>query len=299
MSGMGARRRRVAGLLGLIASSVLGGLASGDALAGPEDGDTVLGQRRGLAYVSDAETTVDPDATVAEAACPNVGNQWQIVGGGLESDSDEAELASSQPHDLPSGDPDLAQDDYWSAATTGSVADAELTTFAICAKSATPKYRLLDVAAGASSERSASVKCPAGTVVAGGGGLIGSDDSFINAMFPAGPRKWTFRAADAMGGAGAMEVDAVCLRSAGHTQVKGKGTLPAAGRVSVRAKCPGLRRVVGGGVRMSGPVGAARVVSSAPEGFDPNGIPDDAWRVTMVNESELDLDVTAFATCRS
>jgi hypothetical protein len=288
-------------LLAVAAPAVAGGPVD------PVGGETQLGTRSGLLYVSESLAVgssghFTPPYDAAYVSCGGHASVWQPTGGGLSVSGAAADnfVASMRPMDLDDAfesPPNSRPDDWWES-TVRSVVGRTLTGFTVCTKSRT-RYVRVAVPSSTSAERTASAACPTGWRVIGGGGFIATTDSFVNGSWPTSGTAWKVRVHDVVGGAGGMEVYAICRKKPDVKQVHRSVTgLAAGGSAVATTHCPGDRHVIGGGGRLSGSLGEAHLAGSFPiDGADSDSTPDDGWRVVGANDTGADKSLTVYALC--
>jgi hypothetical protein len=303
-------RRYLAGAVALTA--IVAMLASTPAVAGgPTDpnGDEVnLGTAGGLKYVledhnvGDGGTHTPPYDSTQIACGPHVDSPWHVVSGGgfVKAPASQTLLAVLRPMDLDASfeSPDNAAPDDWWDTVVKSVVGHKLTGYAICSKKSN-HYVMHQTPSSTSSARTDTATCPAGERVVGGGEFIATTDSFINSGYPI-QGGWTTRVHDTVGGAGGMETYAICRPNVDSTLVATEhANLAPGSAASVSATCSSGRHVIGGGGRLSGPIGQAWLSASRPidDGSDANSVPDDRWRVTGYNASGTTKSLWAIAIC--
>jgi hypothetical protein len=226
-----------------------------------------------------------------------------VVGGGfgLAGGADATQrVASSTPSDLYTeyGDPDSQLDDFWRIGATASVGTT-LTTYAICAKWDGMKQKRIEVPDSPTGSRKNVVKCGNGKTISGGGGSIGSSNSYTSSMFPKRASRWERRVFDGVGGIGGMANYVVCVPEKDFVITKVKENVN--GGVSsdvVVAECPDGRGVVGGGAKTSGPAGTLSLRDSRPVDIgDGDGIPQNGWAARAYNTDPGVQKLTAYAIC--
>ena len=268
----------------------------------PRPGDTVLGKSDGITYVSDPDFAAMAMSLEGGATCPDVPGKWRVTGGGFElsggADATQR-IASSAPSDLLDlyGDDDLVRDDFWRIGAVVSVGTT-LTTYVTCAKWDSIKQKAVEVPDGSASERKHVAKCGRGQISGGGGG-IGSSNSYVSSMFPKSLTKWSFRAFDGVGGPGGMNNYFVCVRNRDLTRESRAFTAPAnASSDIITATCPANRSAVGGGAKSGGDPGALSLRTSMPaDDGDADDIPQNGWAVRAYNTTAQEQDIKAFAIC--
>ncbi|MFN8196216.1 MAG: hypothetical protein U0R80_18275 [Nocardioidaceae bacterium] len=273
----------------------------------PLGGEVVLGKVAGIKYVAESLAvgtggTHAPPAEQASIACGGHASGWHVSVGGARMSGGAASnsITTLRPLDLDamfeSPDDDVP-DDWWDA-TVRSVVGRTLTGYALCTKT-TLTYVRNDVPADMTTDRSATVTCPANRHLVGGGGFIATTDSRLVSSFPVDDRTWKIRVFDSIGGAGGMNGYAVCRKAGKVSHVSSRTTGVAAdtaGRATVM--CPASRHVIGGGGRISGTVSQGALAESRPvDGKDRDHVPDDGWRVVGYNHGGAAKTVTASALC--
>lgn len=278
-------------------------VANGGMAPDPRPGDTLLGKSDGIAYVSDPDFAAGAMSLEGGAACPNAPGRWRVTGGGFElvgGTDATLRVGSSSPSDLLDfyGDDDLLLDDFWRIGAVVS-AGTTLTTYATCAKWDSIKQKRVEVPDSSSGERKHLAKCRRGEI-SGGGGAIGSSNSYVSSMFPKSLTRWSFRAFDGVDGVGGMNNSIVCVRDRDLTlEQTAVATAPANGSSgTVTTGCPANRSVVGGGIKSGGVPGALSIrVSKPADNGDADEIPQNGWSVRALNTTAEEQDVWAYAIC--
>jgi hypothetical protein len=290
-----------AGLV-LAGTIVLCGPAQAGMVPDPRPGDEFLGKEGGLAYVVDAETVTNSSYTEANAACPQAGGAWRVVGGGFEVQGappeSERRLSASRPLDMHDsyGDDDDELDDFWQTSIAAPLAST-LETYAICSRWARVKQRFVSVPNGPSGERQATNRCARGEL-SGGGGFIATSGSFISSMYPKDESRWTLELADALGGIGGMGNYWVCVRGEDLRLGAASESVPSGEAGAAFVRCDNGRHVTGGGARAGGAPSAMNLFASYPVDLgDPDDAPDDAWLVGAYNRSASAKTLKAYAIC--
>jgi hypothetical protein len=305
-------RKYLAGAVALTASVAL--LASTPAVAGgPTDpnGDEVsLGVAGGLKYLSEDHNVGDggthsPPYDATDIACgPHVDSPWHVVSGGgtVKAPPSQTLLAVMRPMDLDGSfeSPDNAAPDDWWETVVKSVIGDNLTGYAICSKKSN-HYVIHETPTSTSAARVDTATCPAGDEVVGGGTFIATTNSFINSSYPLQGR-WKSRVNDTVGGAGGMETFAICRPNArvdSQIVATEHANVLAGSAGSVSATCSTGRHAIGGGGKLTGPIGEAWLSASRPidNASDVDTVPDDGWRVVGYNASGTIKSVWAFAIC--
>lgn len=262
--------------------------------------DTDLGESGGFFYVKDSVTSSGPYPVRAD--CPA---GTHVAGGGW----DQTFVTGSQPVDGPDGN--ATPDDGWEiGAYQGSPFASD--AYAVCTTQASEyvRGRRKDIPAG--ETRSAKAKCPVGTRVISGGGVLeglatgssrlhssvpfdGSDDDFSR------DDGWSVTA-PAIGQSGRLRAHAVC-RDIRPVYVENPGTLPANGSAAPITFCPATRHVVGVGLQSFGPANAGFIVAlkpldaSAGPSDDADLVPDDYGQANASNSSGSEESFMSVATC--
>jgi len=303
---MSGRSRAIGVLVGAILAVALPGGAFAGEEPDPNVGDTVVGTVGGVRYAKESA----PFAAVGGYAAATAGcggASWHIVGGGGSTNGLPADTWQESQSFRDFTDADLRPDDGFEASGFGQ-SGSRITAWSMCLKDTPTRYVVTRVPDQASGRRSGSAACgPAKWHVTSGGVFIATTDSWIGSGRPtdggdADTRPddaWQGTAYDTIGGAGGFAVYAVCVRGLPLSHVTGAAADVAAGGSRSRtATCPAGTHVVGGGVRTTGPVEDARLVSSGPfDGPDADAIPDDGWKVTVHDVSANAHRVTAYAVC--
>jgi hypothetical protein len=305
-------RRCLAGAVVLTAMVAL--LASNPAVAGgPTDpnGDEVnLGTAGGLKYVLEDHNVGDggthsPPYDATDIACgAHADSPWHVVSGGgmVKTPASQTVLTVMRPMDLDASfeSPDNAAPDDWWETVVKSVVGHKLTGYAICSKKSN-HYVIHETPTSTSAARTDTAACPVGDEVIGGGAFIATTDSFINSSYPL-QGGWKSRVNDTVGGAGGMESFAICRPNArvdSQIVATEHANVAPGSAATVAATCSSGRHAIGGGGKLTGPIGEAWLSASRPidNGSDADSVPDDAWRVVGYNASGTVKSVWAFAVC--
>ncbi len=295
---------------GLVAGLALALVLASPAYAGgptdPVGGEQKLGQVGGLKYLREkvvvgSSGSWDPPYAGTRIACGGHASSWHVVSGGVRvtGSSEQNMTATTRPMDLeaPYENPDDAKPDDWFESVVSSVLGRTMTGFAVCTKRSL-RYQRKTVPTQQSSERAAKVSCPSGKHVVGGGAFIATTGSHLNSSYPL-KNGWRTRIHDTAGGAGLMEVHAVC-RSLGKVRHVSK-TVTGVGSGTTRsvvARCRAGEHVAGGGGRITGSIAEAHLAATYPiDNGDRGKAPDDGWKVVARNSSGGDKKVTAVALC--
>ncbi len=270
----------------------------------PTQDDEFLGKSNGVSYVVNAETYAEDGDKTSAAACPNPGGRWRLVGGGFTTDggtASAARISASRPLDLLDlqGDDDEHQDDFWEAsasATTGTV----LRSYAICAKWSRLKHKVKRAPSSQTGVRSEDIACHRG-LATGGGGYVGTADSYLSSLFPAAPDGWRVGLFDAERGAGVMETYIICARGRDLRVRTGERLVDPGATDGSIVTCKPDEVAVGGGGSSQGPPGSMRLVDSGPVdiGDTGNDTPEDGWVAGAYNPSGAPLLLEVFAVCAS
>jgi hypothetical protein len=276
---------------------------------GPDDpvgGEQRMGQVAGLKYLKEqlavgSSGHFTPPTEAAWLACGGHASSWHTVAGGAKMSGANADnrIAALRPMDLDAvfESPDNTVPDDWWDSTVRSVVGRTLTGYTICTKRALT-YRVRTVPSGTSTDRAGQVSCPAGKHVVGGGAFIATTDSYLNSSYPL-KRGWRTRVYDTVGGAGGMQVYAVCrgLGQVRRVTATVSGVAAGSTRTAI-ARCRASEHVAGGGGRITGTISEAHLAASTPyDGADSGSLPDDGWKVVAVNDSGTDKSVSAVALC--
>jgi hypothetical protein len=173
-----------------IPQSILGGALAAVVLGIAAPGasaDNDLGSAGGLTYIqSDSVSLNAGEAGLPVADCPA---GTKVVGGGVTPQSSptaESRINSTYPIDT--GDADEKTDDGWEGDVYNvSGALKGYSAYAICKQSGPVKYRVKNVTGVPPSDsKTATVKCPDGTRVAGGGLFVGGviAEGYVNRTYP-------------------------------------------------------------------------------------------------------------------
>jgi hypothetical protein len=157
------------------------------AVATPASADADLGSAGGLTYIQSNSVSLNAgESGVPAAHCPG---GTKVVGGGVtptSSPAAESRINSTFPIDT--GDTDEKPDDGWEGDVYNiSGASKGFSAYAICKESGPVTYRVKNVRGVApDSAKTATVKCPHGTRVAGGGLFVGGliPQGFVNRTYP-------------------------------------------------------------------------------------------------------------------
>jgi hypothetical protein len=170
-------------IVGAVAiAAVALGLAAPSASA-----DSNLGSAGGFTYIqSDSVSLSAGEAGLPVADCPG---GTKVVGGGVTPQSSpavESRISSTYPIDT--GDADSKTDNAWEGDVYNvSGAQKAYSAYAICKRSGPVKYGVKKVTGvPPSGSRTATVKCPEGTRVAGGGLFVGGvpAQGYVNRTYP-------------------------------------------------------------------------------------------------------------------
>jgi len=94
-------------------------------------------------------------------------------------------------------------------------------------------------------------------------------------------------------------VDAVCLDEEKPAYRSETVTSKGSSRTKLKVACPDNRRLIGGGVYMTGASELSHVISTRPwDSKDDGKVPEDGWRGVVSNDSHSDLEMTVHAICR-
>ena len=291
----------VAALVALAAPAMAGGAFD------PVGGEVSAGKVAGLKYVTESlavgsSGTMDPPYEEAAVSCGPHSSPWHPTAGGAKMSGGAAAntIKALRPLDLDDAfetPPNSTPDDWWDV-TVKSVVGRTLTGYAVCSTS-TFSYVRLSVPADTSTDRTATVSCPAGKHLVGGGGFIATSDSRITSSFPVDGDTWKVALFDSVGGLGGMEAYAVCRKAGRVARVSHRvGGIGADTADTATVMCAPTRHVIGGGGRMGGPIAQGSLAASLPvDGSDGDQIPDDGWRVVGYNHGGAAKALTAYALC--
>lgn len=262
--------------------------------------DTDLGESGGFFYVTDSITSTG--RYPVDAICPG---GTHVAGGGW----DGTFVTGSQPIDGPDGD--RTPDDGWKVGAYQGMPFAS-DAYAICTTQPSTYVKSRRKALAVGQTRTIKAKCPAGTRVISGGGLIqgaAADSTRLHSSFPFDAGDTDFSRDDGwavtapgIGDSGTLRAYAVC-RDTRPTYVENPGELPANGGSSPITLCPANRHVVGVGLQSFGPAAAGFVSTlkpidaSAGPSDDPDLVPDDYAQASASNSSGLAEPYMAVATC--
>jgi hypothetical protein len=169
-------------ILGAVVVAVALGVGAPNAWA-----DADLGSAGGFTYIqSDSVALNAGEGGIPQADCP-MGTK--VVGGGVTPSSsplEESRINSTYPIDT--GDGDEKTDDGWEGDVYNiSGAQKNFAAYAVCRESGSVKYRAKRVRGiPASDSGTATVKCPRGARVAGGGLFVGGAlaEGYVNRTYP-------------------------------------------------------------------------------------------------------------------
>jgi hypothetical protein len=264
------------------------------------EADTDLGESGGFFYVMDSVTS--SDHYPVDATCPT---GTHVAGGGWANTF----VTGSQPIDGP--DANRTPDDGWKVgAYQGSPFASD--AYAICTtrQSTYVKGRRKELAVG--QTRTAKAKCPAGTQVISGGGVLqglNANSSRLHSSFPFDGRDpdlsrddgWAVTA-PSLSQPGRLRAYAVCGDSLpSYTELS--GMLPPNGSIAPIPACPASHHVVGVGLQSFGPADAGYidvlkpVDASAGPNSDADVVPDDSGHTNVTNSSGFSDPFTAIAIC--
>jgi hypothetical protein len=278
---------------------------TGSALAGtfdPAPGDVVIGDPAHF----DGGNLGFADSAIF------CGSHHEVAGGGasLGGAPGSKFITETLPRDVipdVGGDADDEPDDSWDSGGYGEEPE-RLTAYGICAPNGALRYEGEDVPDSPDGLRFARVGCGAGGYRAvGGGGIIAPSQSWIGSSYPfddhdANNRPddgWAVSAFDTVGGPGGFFIDAVCVHGFGIDYQKARDqNVPGQSAGSATARCQAGSHVVGGGLRVDGPVSRGRSTGSYPiDGNDSNPVPDDGWKASFYNLMGGPKDLVVYATC--
>ena len=284
-------------------------LWSGQALAGsepdPDTGDNNLGTAGGLRYSVDSEALNLDNHGYARAVAGCGPDDWHVVGGGEKISGPSAKHrmpSSTTPYDWYDGD--AVPEDGFSASGYGE-SEGKLKSFAICRAEPVPDYPGGTVPDSPGSVRSFQQDCDPGDKVLGGGGLIGTSESFQSKSFPVdgadsndkADDAWAIRVYDTVGGIGGMTLRAICddADPAYRDETDKAAKHDSAGAT---ANCPAGTHVAGGGAAMNGPGEKVHLAGSYPiDDGDSGSHPDDGWKASAFNGTSDQHKLTAYAIC--
>jgi hypothetical protein len=223
--------------------------------------------------------------TGSDTLCPTGTVAW---GGGVEFSG-----IGGQGETIGTSDP--AGSAGWNALVNNLSGNAaSFSVHAICAKK--PKGYTIATASAANpsgAQTTASVTCPANTVVLSAGILSESDSSSVGmtSLWPASSTKVTGKMLNASSSASTFQVEAVCgAKPAKYAIAKLVVTEPTNSILEGGARCPTGTAVLGGGVNVASP--GQNVVISAD---------DDGGRTvsnaTVTNLTTTSHKVTVYAIC--
>ena len=191
--------------------------------------------------------------------------------------------------------------------TNSSHAGAQGAVGPICARGSF-RYPQKRFQIGARQEAQASVACPRGTKLAGGGvlALAGDHRTEIGSTAPQGnsrhPRAWAGTVNNGANHPIGASVLAVCAEHGRYTVVhSAEKRLPNNSQVSATASCPAGSADTGGGVRITGLNDGLEVAGSeAFDSDDPGATPDEGWLAIANNDASGRREtMQTFAVCRS
>jgi hypothetical protein len=298
-SARGWRRRLViAPTAALIALTLLG---SGAASAATVGGNLAYPatHTQSLPDNSSTGSGVTSDAVACPSDVPNA------VGGGIRIDGSDPGLDLEIHASAPAAG-------GWSVAGNNNTgANAQMTTFAVCAKG-TYLYEHATVKIRPGRSKSLKVSCPAGTQVIGGGvSIIGGDHaSEVSASEPADGADADHGIGDAWYGAAGngssttakLKVQAICDGSTATYKIKWHTpvALTTNHKNSAQVMCPAGTRVVGGGADIDALNTDAEIHDMYPiDSSDADSIPDNGFTATGYNDGDpATRHLITFAICK-
>jgi hypothetical protein len=265
-----------------------------------------LGKAGGFEYVKSTRTL--PDAigsarTQRRAGSPRcVAGQEPIGGGGsVGGVAATSSLASTSFH----GNRQWLAD-AWHANQPA----AKVSAYAICAPDEKVSRESAITIVGSGPSTGVEIaQCPTGHVAGGGARLIGDSwDWWLNSTFPEDgiddvdlltDDAWRVMAHHLPGPpASSMLVDATCKAGAAPAYVRKYDVVDATSAITVEAKCPAGKVVVGGGGRIDGSSFKGHILATVPyDGRDKNRVPEDGWRAKLYNDSGSTLYANVYAAC--
>jgi hypothetical protein len=290
---------RAGRLAATVAATGAMALAAGG-LTATASADLNLGQSGGYSYFQDTVTssgefTVDTD-------CPSnrhvlgMGVVGIIIGLQAKDTSDAGHLADDrvifQTYSTPTDDADA---------------------YAICGRQ-TPIYKKKTKPLDPAQTRIVKARCPAGTRVTGGGGLIkdardGPGQAYLNSSFPYDAGDVDLRADDGWAvrarnntpaTPGLLTAQAICVDHIAPEYVETPVLLPPNGGTSPSVSCPDTHQITGIGLESTGPadVGLTYELRPADNAMgDADPVPDDFGNTSVTNSSGASPPATARGIC--
>jgi len=285
-------------LLGfLTVACALGGIA--DELAGAAGSGGIF---YGAMRVVQVPNTGD-GVTTKVMSCPS--SHPNVTGGSAEITGDQSDLDL----ELKASGPVSARgrDKWHFDLTNSSHSGAQGAAGPICARGKFD-YPRKNFQIGAQQEAQASVACPRGTRLAGGGVLAVAGDhrTEIGSTAPKGngrhPNVWETTVNNGAHHAIGATVLAVCAEQGHYTVAhSAQKPLPNNSQITAVAKCPAGSADSGGGVRITGLNDGLEVAGSeAFDSADPGATPDEGWQATANNDASGRREtMQTFAVCRT
>jgi hypothetical protein len=271
-------RRRGFAVVAAVACLVVAGAGQAGAAATAPAGYTIV---RGAMMTAPSS----PLDTGSDTLCPTGTVAW---GGGVA-------FAGIGGQGETIGTTDPAGSAGWNALVNNlSGSAASFSVHAICAKK--PKgYKIVTASAAnpSGAQTTATVTCPANTVVLSAGILSESDASSVGmtSLWPASSTKVTGKMLNASSSASTFQVEAVCAaKPARYSIAKLAVTLNTNTILEGGARCPTGTALLGGGVNVASP-GQNLVVSADDDGGR------SASNVTVTNLTTTSHKVTVYAIC--
>lgn len=284
----------------MLARVVIATLAAMACLVPSASADLMNGEAGGITYYSDIDTSTGFFTTTAD--CEN--GSERVLGAGTFGPF----FTRSEPFDDEDGN--TKPDDGWTFEFDGGGGGgATATVYAMCSADK-PSYVTNAKRIEPGETKVAKAKCPRGTRVIGGGGVIPEaikDANRINSTFPydAGDADtkrddgWAIRVEDNAAEGGKLRANAVCLDTPA-TYAEVGATLPANGTIFPSPACPADRHLVSIGLESEGDAGQGFIYELQPldSGGDVDNGLDDAGETAITNSPPgPTAPVTAIAIC--
>ena len=261
-------------------------LAGSVASSSNPSGVTPFAQLQSYRQVFSEDTGDNPyTKTEANAQCPA---GTKAVGGGAVFDNENIfeNMQSSEPVD---------GGVFWQAIVTNVSNRADsFRAFAVCVAKVS-NYKIVvgtSVDNPAGAQTGASVSCPSGTVLFGGGASSsGTRDVNLNVSAPNGA-KWTVFMNNASTADASVRAVVVCGRKpAGYSVVAGADTeVEPYGQSEADVSCPTNHKVLGGG-------GYSASTSTSVDLNATEAVGSGSWQATQDDETSVGTDETAYAVC--
>ncbi len=283
---------RMFALTAAVAATGVAGATTADAKTASSGSPTLAGAKpAGYLIVSATFAAPNGAQTRGTAVCPKKGTAVRMPQGGgavIESSSLGANINTS----IPNGNEWLVD------VNNNSGADTNVVVYAVCAIPSKKYQQVVGSTATnpAGNQTTATVACPTGTKVLGGGGFssTGSLAVNINTTIPAG-NGWRVDENNASATSATVTAYAVCsaqARTAHYGLTVGTPVTSAAGtETQAEAFCPSGRSSLGGGGFSNSGSTAVNMNSTSPI--------TGGWSVYENNASGGDTTITAYVLCAS